>query len=549
MAAALGAAFVSAALVLGSGIVAHSWPSERYREKPVEFFREIVGVEPWSKQVEIINAVRDNPRVAVKAGHKVSKSHTAAGVALWFYSSFADARVVMTSTTSRQVDQILWRELKMMHARSGRCVDCKKLDAEKVARFEQPGPRPCPHSHLLDGDPPMLARTGLKSADFREVVGFTAREAEAVAGVSGRNLLYILDEATGIDDAIFEAIEGNRAGGARVLMFSNPTKTTGEFYNAFDSKAAFYKTISISSEDSPNVQTGKEIIPGLATREWVEEKKREWGEDSALYAVRVKGDFVLNEVGKIISIHALGESEKRWAAGVVDNSRLHIGLDPAGVGLEGDEGVFAFRRGLRMLGLLTFRGITEDLYLFHLLEAIKVHASPRELPPIVKIDKEGAIGAKVYYRLLAHLNSLRDGERRPFELVGVAASAGALREPEVYGTVRDELWASCAQWIRDGGAIISDTKLTKELHTPEWFTGVRNKQKVTPKDELRTALGRSPDRADALCLAVWEVPSLMHPREQGNPQAREEEPIAEATAYDLPTAIDPYDLGGSGGIE
>lgn len=545
MATALGAAFVSAALVLGAGVVAHSWPSERYREKPVEFFREIIGVEPWSKQVEIIEAVRDNPRVAVKAGHKVSKSHTAAGIALWYFSSFPDARVVMTSTTSRQVDTILWRELKMMHARSGRCVDCKKVDAEKVARFEQPGPRPCPHSYLLDGVPRELARTGLKS-DFREITGFTAREAEAVAGVSGRNLLYILDEASGIDDAIFDAIEGNRAGGARLLMFSNPTKTSGAFYKAFDGKEA-YKTVSISSEDSPNVQAGREIIGGLATREWVEEKKREWGEDSALYCVRVKGDFVLNEVGKIISIHALSESEKRWAEGTADTSRLHIGLDPAGVGLDGDEGVFAFRRGLRMLGLLAYRGLSEDLYLFHLLEAIKVHASPRELPPIVKIDKEGAIGAKVYYRLLAHLNSLRDGERPPFELVGVASSAGALREPEIYGTVRDELWASCAQWIRDGGAIVSDAKLTKELHAPEWFTGVRNKQKVTPKDDLRKALERSPDRADALCLAVWEVPSLMHPREPGAAQPREDaEPIAAVTAYDLPTAIDPYDMGGGG---
>lgn len=543
MATALGSAFVAAALTLGSGIATHTWPSPRYRDQPVAFFNEVLGVEPWEKQIEIIEAVRDNPRVAVKAGHKVSKSHTAAGVALWFYESFEDARVVMTSTTSRQVDQILWRELKMMHARAGRCVACKREDREKVARFEQPGPRPCAHSLLLDGEPRELARTGLKSPDFREVVGFTAREAEAVAGVSGKNLLYILDEATGIDEAIFAAIEGNRAGGARLLMFSNPTKTTGEFYAAFDSKKEFYKTISISSEDSPNVKSGIDTIPGLATRDWVEEKKREWGPESALYTIRVKGDFVLNEVGKIISIHMLGEAERRWLDGGTDASRLHIGIDPAGVGLDGDEGLYAFRRGQRMLGLLPFRGLTEDLYLFHLLEAIKVHSTPRELPPIVKIDKEGAIGSKVYNRLRAHLDSLPEG-RPTFELVGVASSANAMREPEVYGTVRDELWASCAQWIRNGGAVTPDTKLAKELTTPEWFTGVRNKQKVTPKDDLRKILGRSPDRADALCLAVWEVVSLVHTREPGAPPEREEpEPVA-ATAYDLPEAIDPYALEG-----
>ncbi|HEX8795463.1 MAG TPA: hypothetical protein VF765_31150 [Polyangiaceae bacterium] len=547
MAAALGSAMLAAALTLGSGVVAHAWPSDRYRAKPVEFFREILGVEPWEKQVEIIEAVRDNTRVAVKAGHKVSKSHTAAGVALWFYESFEDARVVMTSTTSRQVDQILWRELKKMHANAGRCVACKEENKRRALRFEAPLPKPCPHSFLPDGEPRELARTGLKATDFREVVGFTAREAEAVAGVSGHNLLYILDEATGIDRAIFEAIEGNRAGGARLLMFSNPTKTDGEFYDAFDAKKDFYKTISISSEDSPNVKTGQLVVPGLATREWVEEKKREWGADSALYAVRVKGEFVLNEVGKIISIHAIGEAEKRWFEVAPDTtSRLHVGIDPAGVGLDGDEGIYCFRRGLRMLGMLEFRGLTEDLYLHHLLEALKRHASPRELPPIVKVDREGSIGAKVFYRLRAHLDGLAEGTRPPFELVGVASSMNAMREPEVYGTVRDELWASAAQWIRDGGAIVTDSKLAKELHTPEWYTGVRNKQKVTSKDDLRKALQRSPDRADALCLAVWEVPSLMHPREPGAAPAPYEPPPVQVSAYDLPTGIDPYDLGGGG---
>ena len=55
------------------------------------------------------------------------------------------------------------------------------------------------------------------------------------------------------------------------------------------------------------------MIPGLAGREWIEEKREEWGEDSPLYLVRVKGEFAVAEDGKIFSIHAIAEAEKRWA--------------------------------------------------------------------------------------------------------------------------------------------------------------------------------------------------------------------------------------------
>ena len=64
-----------------------AWPSPRYRDDPVRFFREVLGVDPWHKQIEIIQAVRAHKRVAVKSGHKVSKSHTAAGIARGFWCS------------------------------------------------------------------------------------------------------------------------------------------------------------------------------------------------------------------------------------------------------------------------------------------------------------------------------------------------------------------------------------------------------------------------------------------------------------------------------
>jgi phage terminase large subunit len=498
------------------------FPSAKYQRDPVAFFRDVLGVEPWSKQIEILEAVRDSMRVAICSGHKIGKSACAAGLALWFYCSFEDARVVLSSTTSRQVDQILWRELRMMRARSGRCLVCKRDDPEGLLI-----PKPCPHSAIIDGEHGELARTGLKSADFREVVGFTASQAEAVAGISGRHVMYILDEASGIDDEIFHAIEGNRAGGARLVLLGNGTRNEGEFFHAFETKAHLYKTLRVSSESTPNVIAGRSVIPGLATREWCEEKKLEWGEASALYRVRVLGEHAQFEEGKIFSLHAIGLAEQRWAE-TSDAGRLFIGIDPAGPSGSGDEIVFVARRGYKMLALRTQRGLDEAGHLAYLLGMLGSTLRLRGETPVVVVDRGGDIGSKVARMLREYTETHPDA----FDLITVMPSAQGERMPEVYPTMRDCLCASLEMWMREGGAILEDTKLEKELHALEWKQDVRGRSKLIAKDVLRKLLGRSPDRYDALALACWSPASLNEPPPP--PPA----PVA-SERYEAPL-IDPY---------
>lgn len=504
------------------------FPSPFFQKQPVEFFRKVLGVEPWAKQIEVIEMVRDHDRVAVASGHKIGKSNLAAGLALWFYCSYEDARAILSSTTSRQVDQILWRELMMMRARSGRCVQCKHDDPDGLIIK-----RPCPHSAMIEGDLGMLARTGLKSDDFREVVGFTAREAEAVQGVSGRNLLYILDEASGIPDAIFDGVEGNRAGGAKALLLGNPTRNEGEFFEAFYSKSAFYKTIRISSEESPNVVANRIVIPGLATREWIEAKREEWGEDSPLYRVRVKGQHALNESGRIFNLHTIALAEQRWHD-TPEAGLLFIGLDPAGESGTGDECMFAMRRGLKLLALRGFRGLTEEQTLIQLLVLIAEFKLPRETPVVV-LDREGAIGNKILILLRAY----EADHTAAFRVTTVRASDGAIRKPKIYDRLRDELVGNLEQWFRDGGAIVEDVKLEKELHTLEWSQTLRGgRLKATDKKAIRKLIQRSPDRLDALALSVWEPSSLVG--EDDLSAAAQHAIAAEVGSVYAGTGFDPY---------
>lgn len=524
----------AAMLAMLSTARAVSFPSPKYRDNPLLFFREVLGVEPWSRQAELIEAVRDHDRVACKAGRRVSKSHTVAGIALWWYCSWPGARVVLSSTTARQVDQILWRELSMMKANAGRCVACldemDRLERGGMTRIqvEQRIPRPCPHSAVIDGDLAMIARTGLRSEDFREVKGFTARQAEAMQGIAGSHLLFIIDEASGVPQPIFDAISGNRAGGGKVLLFGNPTQNAGEFFDAFHSKnnasksneGHGYYCLTVSSEESPNVREGRLVIPGLATREYIREREIEWGRDSAQFKIHVLGEFALAEEGRIFSVHVLKEAEERHLLDAPEDSdgRLYIGLDPAGESGSGDESAFCGRRKNRVLKLVTRRGLTDEAHLAELLALIAELKLPRE-KPVVVLDREGSVGSSLYGRIRNYLETRDD-----FDFVAVRASDRATRNPLVYDRMRDELCANLQGWFRDGGSIPEDVKLSRELHELEWYVSAHNgRRKLKPKDAIRKALGRSPDRYDALSLSCWEPLALrveaMEEREDRRPSA------------------------------
>jgi len=492
----------------------HAWPSGRYRADPVAFFREVLGIEPWDRQIEIIEAVRDHDRVSVRSGHKVSKSTSAAGLALWFFCSFDDARVVMSSVTSRQVDAILWRELSMRHARA------------KVP---------------VGGELSKLARTGLRSTDFREVSGFTAKEAEAVAGISGRHLLYILDEASGIPEIIFEAIEGNRAGGARLVMFSNPTKNSGTFFDSHNARRDFYRAIHISSEESPNVREGREVIPGLATASWVREKRAEWGEDSPLYQVRVRGEFPRVEGRKVVQLHFVTEAEERWEETVAEG-RLSLGVDPAALG--DDEAGIVTRRGQKVLEVKARRLGGVDLA-EEIIQTVRTYRSQHEGSAAVKVDVSGGhagLGAKFADTLRARAAETAPGE---LEVFGVDFSPIA---SDTYPTRRDQLWFGMAAWLRDGGALppeklvdgrwcpAHDKKLAAELIAPGFDLDARGRAKVEPKDVIAKVLKRSPDRADALALAIYDTAATQWATGEETPAQQQPHDFYDAASY----GINPY---------
>jgi hypothetical protein len=442
--------------------------TETSARDPVAYARDVLRLQPWARQVEILEAVADHPRVAVRSGHKIGKSTTAVALALWFTSdpvARPAARVVMTSASARQVRSILWRELRRIYG---------------------------PAKDRIGGELHKVPDAGLQWDDGREILGFSTDEPEKMAGISGEHVLFILDEASGIPAEIFEAIEGNRAGGARVVLFGNPTQTSGEFFDAFHGKAAFYRRIHVSSEETPNVVEGRAVVPGLATREWIDEKRAEWGEESPLYQVRAKGNFPEQASNAVVGLALVLAALARWADAPADGP-LECGLDVARTGE--DESVLALRRGAKLLALRTWRGLDGPDLAAAVVVAVREAARPGERPR-VKVDAIG-VGASAF-----------DALARCKDVEAVAVnSAGASSTPDEYANLRAQLAFGVRAWLRDGGALPDHDKLQADLVTPTFGFDARNRILVESKDDIRPRLRRSPDYGDAAALAIYQAPA------------------------------------------
>lgn len=258
----------------------------RWKNDPIAFFVEVLGMNKdyiWPKMEEVCYSVRDNRKTAVKAGHGLSKSFTAARIVLWYLYTHYPATVFTTAPTHQQVENILWREIK---------------DAKAKAKFNLPG---------------KLTATGLDlgKADGQEegkwfAIGFATKpdqgqeNATKLQGLHNENFLAVFDEACGIIRPIWEAKEGLlTAESCRFLAIGNPTQSMGDFIDCFYDPT--YNKITISVFDSPNYKLGKEVIPGLSGKDFVESIRAKYGEDSNQWKSRVTGEIPDIDANSLLS--------------------------------------------------------------------------------------------------------------------------------------------------------------------------------------------------------------------------------------------------------
>lgn len=278
-------------------------PIERYRYymgrvwgDPVGWTNQMFGVELWSKQQQVIEAVRDHPRVAVPSCNAAGKSFLAACVAHWYLASVAPGRVVLTGASWTGIEHVVWPWVKRLHGMALEPLGGTLMESVEWDR-------------------------GLAGG----LIGVAATDAERISGFrSEHGVLVIVDESSALSAEVHNAIVGLSASeGSRVLYIGNPLWTVGPFVDVCKPNSGWH-VIPISAFDVPNVVTGRNIIPGLATRQWVEDCKREWGEDSADYAARVLGQFPETGQNSFFSGRILSDIERRdvrpcvWRGDIVE---------------------------------------------------------------------------------------------------------------------------------------------------------------------------------------------------------------------------------------
>lgn len=434
-------------------------------DDPARFASDVLGNPLWSKQVEIAEAIRTHKRVAVRSGHKIGKSNSAACVGLWWLYTRPRGKVILSSSSWDQVDKILWSEIQRLFGQS---------------KFALPG--------ALLG-----ARSGLTLPDGRTMFGISTNKAERVGGHSGDELLFIIDEASGIEDEIFQAFKGNMAGGARMIMYGNPTQASGEFYDAFHSKRHLWHGIHVSSAETPNVLENRIVIPGLATREWIEEQTEDWGgPGSPLYEIRLAGNFALQSTNAVIALGLIEAAPKRYEE-TEGKGLLHIGVDVARFG--DDDSVIQPRRGLKAYPPIVIHGYDGNQVAGEALKVAREMRTKGETP-MVKVDGIG-YGSSVVDNL----------SRFPDEIDVVDVNVAEAASDEKYGNLRAQVWFAIADWLKDGGAFApGQGKLEGELAAPLYKFDARNRLLVERKEDIKQRLRRSPDRADALALAIYNPP-------------------------------------------
>lgn len=460
---------------------------------PALFAKRLLRVDPWTIQRKIMEAVAvPQSRTNVKACHASGKTWTASSCALHALARYQESIVITTAPTENQVKSILWPEI---HA--------------SVARSIYPFPKPL--------------TTELRMAPKRYALGFTTTITKGDEGVKfqgfhAEHILFILDEAPGVDPRIWAAIEGARAGGdVRILGLGNPTIAGGLFYDTFHKLRDSWGTFTISAFDTPNLEncslqwrdseTGEEIRfgsgkslldmsdeeldrnvrPYLTTRRWVLEKFKEWGPESPLFEARVLGQFPKHNEYTLISLSSV-ERCSRISDSVDSDVPFRAGIDVAGPGEA--ESTLVVRQGRRIVLL---KGYAEQDPRGPVMADLKPFKDSGKLENVC-IDSIG-----IGWNFALHF---RDNDY-PVTMVNVQnAPDTCKKDTELYKDKKAQYyWHLRQEFLGERILGLHDERTIAQLTTMRYSHGPKGHITIESKDDLKKRGVQSPDRAEGLMLA------------------------------------------------
>lgn len=428
----------------------------RWRSNPSQFVTEALGVTPEKWQAEALQALADHDRVSIRSGHGVGKSAMDSWAILWFLMTRYPAKVACAAPTQHQIRDVLWAELATWHRRM---------------------PEPLRGQFSINSSPQNMRFVLTAAPEESFAVGRSGDKGnpEALQGFHSPNMMFLLDEASGIDDIVFEVAGGALSTeGAKVLMTANPTRTTGYFYNSHHSMRDLWYTMGVSCFDSTQV-----------SQAYPKQVESEYGLDSNVYRVRVLGQFPTADDDVLIPLELVEAAKCR---DVEKTARLRPvwGLDVARYG-DCRTALYARQGNTCLWGkswhkrdLMEVAGIVQAEY---------EDAASDERPAEILVDAVG-LGAGV-------LDRCRE-MGLPVRGVNVGETASGR---DKYANLKAELWWRAREWFDAKDCRIpEDDTLIGQLCTVRYSFTSSGKIKVEGKEDMQKRGLKSPDEADAFIL-------------------------------------------------
>lgn len=455
----------------------------RFYDDPVGFAETCIRWPRKSRltayQREVLAAIPEHRKVAVRGPHGLGKTTTAAIAVLWFAAtrelSGVDWKIATTAGAWRQLERYLWPEVNKW---------ARKLNWDAV------------------GCMPWSERSELLSLNLKlrhgQAFAVASDNPALIEGAHADAVLYIFDESKAIVPATFDAAEGAFSGAgsggleAFALAMSTPGEPNGRFYEIHQRKPGL--------EDwwARHVTVDEAVAAGRIDVGWVEQRRKQWGDGSALFANRVLGEFHSSDEDGVIPLAWLEAANERWAVWDAAGRPTAPGVRTVGVDVArsgSDDTVMAVLDGAVVTELR--RSSREDTMATTGRVIGIVSSTPGRVPIVDVIG----VGAGVVDRLREV--GLRVVAFNAAESTGRLDRSGELG----FTNVRAAAWWRLRELLDpaygSGLALPPDDALTGDLTAPHWRVASTGRIQIESKDDIRKRIGRSPDAGDAVVQAAW----------------------------------------------
>ncbi len=408
--------------------------------------------------IESIERVGKKPTVAISVpgthnyinDHFEHNTFSLAILIIWFVWTRKNSKAMVTGPKFDQLKSTIWNEVRKWINHKGWLLDELEWTSEK----------------LEHKDP--------KVGSFAKLL--TAKDKENIAGIHDEHVLWIVDEASNVDENMIDTIMGGMNDPeSKMVMAGNPTKASGAFFNSFTRDRDIWHVIQLSAENCKR-----------QNKAWMKKMKRH-PRESDMYRVNVLGLPPRGNPKAIIPLEDVRMAVDRTVKG---SPPLEIGLDPASEG--NDLTTIAARYGMHVFPIKKYAKTKAYETVQYTLDYVRYLRKKTGYEDLVKIKVDDSGYGQAIRQLLA-LNTTDNVEVVPCIFFG-----GKQKGDDVYANYGTIMWYNFRDII-DQVELPPDEDLIEELSTREW---VQSGGKITiePKSHFKERFRRSPDSADAIIL-------------------------------------------------